>query len=150
MISLRPSADKWENTWKENNLKHPLVSNWKLLGLGIAVENVKKASDYYLELGFPLNPILKEYKSPNILSSQIRVGPIVFEFFKPTNRSSIYQDCFDQRGEGITDFIYIVDDLKAEIEKLTQKGVNLIDSNKDFAILDTRKEGNILTRLIQS
>jgi len=150
MISLRPSADKWENTWKENNLKHPLVSNWKLLGLGIAVENVKKASDYYLELGFPLNPILKEYKSPNILSSQIRVGPIVFEFFKPTNRSSIYQDCFDQRGEGITDFIYIVDDLKAEIEKLTQKGVNLIDSNKGYAILDTRKEGNILTRLIQS
>ena len=41
-------------------------------------------------------------------------------------------------------------DLKVEIEKLTQNGVNLIDSNKDFAILDTRKEGNIVTRLIQS
>ena len=56
----------------------------------------------------------------------------------------------DRRGEGITDFIYLVDDLKFEIEKLTQNGVNLIDSNKDFAILDTRKEGNIVTRLIQS
>ena len=87
---------------------------------------------------------------PNIFSSQIQVGPIVFEFLKPNNTSSIYQDCFDQRGEGITDFIYLVDDLKVEIEKLTQNGVNLIDSNKDFAILDTRKEGNILTRLIQS
>ena len=43
-----------------------------------------------------------------------------------------------------------ITDLKFEIEKLTQNGVNLIDSNKDFAILDTRKEGNILTRLIQS
>ena len=114
------------------------------------MEDVEKASEYYLELGFPLNPSLKEYEFPNIFSRQIEVGPIVFEFLKPTNTSSIYQDCFDQRGEGITDFIYLVDDLKVEIEKLTQNGVNLIDSNKDFAILDTRKEGNILTRLIQS
>ncbi len=69
---------------------------------------------------------------------------------EPTNTNSIYQDCFNQRGEGITDFIYLVDDLKFEIEKLTQNRVGVIDSNKDFAILDTRKEGNILTRLIQS
>ena len=150
MISLRPNASNWENTWKENNLNHPLVSNWKLLGLGIVVENVEKASDYYLELGFPLNPILKKYEFPNILSSQVEVGPIVFEFLEPTNKSSIYQNCYDNRGEGLADLIYLVDDLEVEIEKLTQKGVDLIDSNKDYAILETRKEGNILTRLIQS
>ena len=150
MISLRPNASNWENTWKENNLNHPLVSNWKLLGLGIVVENVEKASDYYLELGFPLNPILKKYEFPYILSSQVEVGPIVFEFLEPTNKSSIYQNCYDNRGEGLADLIYLVDDLKVEIEKLTKKGVNLIDSNKDYAILETRKEGNILTRLIQS
>ena len=150
MISLRPKASNWENTWKENNLNHPLVSNWKLLGLGIVVENVEKASDYYLELGFPLNPILKKYEFPNILSSQIRVGPIVFEFLEPTNKSSIYQNCYDNRGEGLADLIYLVDDLEVEIEKLIKKGVDLIDSNKDYAILETRKEGNILTRLIQS
>ena len=150
MISLRPNASNWENTWKENNLNHPLVSNWKLLGLGIVVENVEKASDYYLDLGFPLNPILKKYEFPNILSSQVEVGPIVFEFLEPTNKSSIYQNCYDNRGEGLADLIYLVDDLKVEIEKLTKKGVNLIDSNKDYAILETRKEGNILTRLIQS
>ena len=150
MISLRPNASNWENTWKENNLNHPLVSNWKLLGLGIVVENVEKASDYYLELGFPLNPILKKYEFPNILSSQVEVGPIVFEFLEPTNKSSIYQNCYDNRGEGPSDLIYLVDDLEVEIEKLTKKGVDLIDSNKDYAILETRKEGNILTRLIQS
>ena len=150
MISLRPKASNWENTWKENNLNHPLVSNWKLLGLGIVVENVEKASDYYLELGFPLNPILKKYEFPNILSSQVEVGPIVFEFLEPTNKSSIYQNCYDNRGEGLADLIYLVDDLEVEIEKLTKKGVDLIDSNKDYAILETRKEGNILTRLIQS
>ena len=150
MISLRPNASNWENTWKENNLNHPLVSNWKLLGLGIVVENVEKASDYYLELGFPLNPIIKKYEIPNILSSQVEVGPIVFEFLEPTNKSSIYQNCYDNRGEGLADLIYLVDDLEVEIEKLIKKGVDLIDSNKDYAILETRKEGNILTRLIQS
>lgn len=150
MISLRPNASNWENTWKENNLNHPLVSNWKLLGLGIVVENVEKASDYYLELGFLLNQILKKYEFPNILSSQIRVGPIVFEFLEPINKSSIYQNCYDNRGEGLADLIYLVDDLEVEIEKLTKKGVNLIDSNKDYAILETRKKGNVLTRLVQS
>ena len=150
MISLRPNASNWENTWKENNLNHPLVSNWKLLGLGIVVENVEKASDYYLELGFPLNPILKKYEFPNILSSQVEVGPIVFEFLEPTNKSSIYQNCYDNRGEGLADLIYLVDNLEVEIEKLIKKGVDIIDSNKDYAILETRKEGNILTRLIQS
>jgi len=49
-----------------------------------------------------------------------------------------------------TGLIYVVDDLKVEIKKLTQNGVNLIDSNEDYAILETRKEGDILTRLIQS
>jgi hypothetical protein len=69
---------------------------------------------------------------------------------EPTNKSSIYQNCYDNRGEGLADLIYLVDDLEVEIEKLTKKGVDLIDSNKDYAILETRKEGNILTRLIQS
>ena len=114
------------------------------------MEDAEKASDYYLELGFTRKTTLGEYGRPNLYSRQIEVGPIVFEFLEPTNTNSIYQDSFNQRGEGITDFIYLVDDLKVEIEKLTQNGVNLIDSNKDFAILDTRKEGNILTRLIQS
>ena len=115
MISLRPKASNWENTWEENNLNHPLVSNWKLLGLGIVVENVEKASDYYLELGFPLNSIIKKYEIPNILSSQVEVGPIVFEFLEPTNKSSIYQNCYDNRGEGLADLIYLVDDLEVEI-----------------------------------
>ena len=97
-----------------------------------------------------MNPIIKKYEIPNILSSQIGVGPIVFEFLEPTNKSSIYQNCYDNRGEGLADLIYLVDDLEVEIEKLTKKGVDLIDSNKDYAILETRKEGNILTRLIQS
>ena len=126
-----------------------MVSNWKLLGLGIVVEDAEKASDYYLELGFTRKTTLGEYGRPNLYSRQIEVGPIVFELMEP-NINSIHHDCFNQRGEGVTDFIYLVDDLKVEIEKLTQNGVNLIDSNKDFAILDTRKEGNILTRLIQS
>jgi len=126
-----------------------LVSNWKLLGLGIVVENIGKASDYYLELGFPLNSISKEYELQNIKSNQIGVGPIVFEFLEATSKSSVYQNCYDKRGEGIAEIIFIVKDLKLETEGLTKKGVSLIDSSSNHAILDTRKEGNMLTRLIK-
>ena len=52
MISLRPPASDWENGWKANNEAHPLVNNWKFLGVGIAVTSVSQAVDYYESLGF--------------------------------------------------------------------------------------------------
>tara|TARA_B100001123_G_C15311972_1_gene1024750 strand:+ start:1981 stop:2895 length:915 start_codon:yes stop_codon:yes gene_type:complete len=149
MISLRPKASKWEDLWKENNFNHPMVTNWKLLGLGIVVENATKASDYYLELGFQSKTATEKYELPKIKSNQILVGPIVFDFLEPTNHSSIYQNCYDKRGEGIAEIIFLVSDLKQEKAKLINRGISLIDSTSSYAILDTRKEGNTLTRLIQ-
>ena len=150
MISLRPGVSDWEKKWRENNLNHPLVNGWRFLGVGILVEDLEKASNYYFDLGFLKNPNQKNINYSELDSYQTKVGPIIFEFFEPSASNPIYQKALVERGEGIADLIFLVDDLNAEIKKLLSKGVSLLDSNNNFAIFDTRKEGNTIIRLVNN
>ena len=51
MISLRPPQIIGKNLAK-NNESHPLVNKWKFLGLGICVNDLESATDYYSKLGY--------------------------------------------------------------------------------------------------
>ena len=148
MISLRPTSSAWENKWKENNLNHPLTNNWNFLGVGIPIKDLKNTFDYYLDLGFSEIPNPKNINYPNLQSNQVKVGPIIFEFFEPSESHPIHNEILMERGEGISDLVFLVDDLEAEKIKLLNRGTSLLDSNKTFAIFDTRKEGNTLIRLV--
>ena len=148
MISLRPTSSAWENKWKENNLNHPLTNNWNFLGVGILIKDLKNTFDYYLDLGFSEIPNPKNINYPNLQSNQVKVGPIIFEFFEPSESHPIHNKILMERGEGISDLVFLVDDLEAEKIKLLNRGTNLLDSNETFAIFDTRKEGNTLIRLV--
>ena len=148
MISLRPTSSAWENKWKENNLNHPLTNNWNFLGVGIPIKDLKNTFDYYLDLGFSEIPNPKNINYPNLQSNQVKVGPIIFEFFEPSESHPIHNEILMERGEGISDLVFLVDDLEVEKNKLLNRGTNLLDSNETFAIFDTRKEGNTLIRLV--
>ena len=148
MISLRPTSSAWENKWKENNLNHPLTNNWNFLGVGILIKDLKNTFDYYLDLGFSEIPNPKNINYPNLQSNQVKVGPIIFEFFEPSESHPIHNEIFIERGEGISDLVFLVDDLEVEKNKLLNRGTSLLDSNETFAIFDTRKEGNTLIRLV--
>ena len=153
MISLRPPMGNWEKTWKENNLAHPLVSDWKFKGLGIAVSDIESASNYYRDLNFSETTSLLENKSLNTKYQQFNIGGVLFELIEPLTTESIYQDSLKLRGDGVAEIIFAVDDLNMEVKKLQSKGVNLMspeDSiNQNFASFDTRGEGNLITRLIK-
>ena len=148
MISLRPTSSAWENKWKENNLNHPLTNNWNFLGVGILIKDLKNTFDYYLDLGFSEIPNPKNINYPNLQSNQVKVGPIIFEFFEPSESHPIHNEILMERGEGISDLVFLVDDLENEKIKLLNRGTSLLDSNETFAIFDTRKEGNTLIRLV--
>ena len=148
MISLRPTSSAWENKWKENNLNHPLTNNWNFLGVGILIKDLKNTFDYYLDLGFSEIPNPKNINYPNLQSNQVKVGPIIFEFFEPSESHPIHNEILIERGEGISDLVFLVDDLEVEKNKLLNRGTSLLDSNETFAIFDTRKEGNTLIRLV--
>tara|TARA_Y100000746_G_C15250593_1_gene345431 strand:- start:57 stop:704 length:648 start_codon:yes stop_codon:yes gene_type:complete len=154
MISLRPPMGNWEKTWKENNLAHPLVSDWKFKGLGIAVSDIESASNYYRDLNFSETTSLLENKSLNTKYQQFNISGVSFELIEPLTKENIYQESLELRGDGVAEIIFLVDDLSSEIEKFQSKGIALMlkqeNEDLDFACFDTREEGNLITRLIQT
>ena len=150
MISLRPPADDWEKLWRNNNESHPLVNKWKFLGIGICVKNLDAASDYYSQLGFEASSKKNINKNLRTISQEFLVGKILFELIE-ADQKSIYSDSLKQRGEGVSEIIFLVSDLLKEIEQLESKGVKIlhISSDKKMVLIATGLKGNILTRLIQ-
>ena len=99
MISLRPSADEWENSWRRNNESHPLVSNWNFIGQGICVNDLNAASDYYSSLGFEKISEEKDDQEWSVSRQQFSLGEVSFELIQE-NEKSIYRNSLLQRGEG--------------------------------------------------
>ena len=150
MISLRPNADDWEKSWRKNNESHPMVNDWSFLGLGICVDDLESASDYYSHLGYSQLNEINDRKEWGITYQDYSVSKILFELVKAED-SSIYSNSLKKRGEGVAELIFEVSDLKIEIDRLVGKGAEILqisDDNK-MASMGSGAKGNILTRLVQ-
>ena len=150
MISLRPNADDWEKSWRKNNESHPMVNDWSFLGLGICVDDLESASDYYSHLGYNQLNEINDRKEWGITYQDFSVSKILFELVKAED-SSIYSNSLKKRGEGVAELIFEVSDLKIEIDRLVGKGAETLqisDDNK-MASMGSGAKGNILTRLVQ-
>ena len=150
MISLRPNADDWEKSWRKNNESHPMVNDWSFLGLGICVDDLESASDYYSHLGYSQLNEINDRKEWGFTYQDYSVSKILFELVKAED-SSIYSNSIEQRGEGVAELIFEVSDLNTEIDRLVTKGAKILqisDDNK-MASMGSGAKGNILTRLVQ-
>ena len=150
MISLRPNADDWEKSWRKNNESHPMVNDWSFLGLGICVDDLESASDYYSHLGYSQLNEINDRKEWGVTYQDYSVSKILFELVKAED-SSIYSNSLKQRGEGVAELIFEVSDLKIEIDRLVGKGAEILqisDDNK-MVSMGSGSKGNILTRLVQ-
>jgi len=88
-------------------------------------------------------------------TSNVQIGPVVYEFIQPLEGECLYKEYLDRKGEGIIDLTFTVDDLDREKAKLVEKGVPVIFSGEPrtgsaFAYFDTRKDGgDIMIKLVQ-
>jgi 4-hydroxyphenylpyruvate dioxygenase-like putative hemolysin len=150
MISLRPSADDWEKSWRKNNESHPMVNDWSFLGLGICVDDLESASAYYSHLGYSQLNEIQDRQEWGVSFQEYSVSKILFELMQ-AEKGSIYSSSLKQRGEGVAELIFEVSDLKKEIDRLVGKGAEILqisDDNKT-ASMGSGMKGNILTRLVQ-
>ena len=144
------TPDDWEKSWRNNNESHPLVNQWRFMGLGLCVDDLESASRYYSSLGFTKLKdrfYRKEWKTDSL---EYSLGGILFELMKP-EELSIYTDSIKQCGEGVAEIIFEVSDIENEINMLNAKGAQILivsDTDK-MATIQTGLKGNILTRLIQ-
>lgn len=150
MISLRPSADDWEKSWRKNNESHPMVNDWNFLGLAICVDHLESASAYYSHLGYSQLNEIKDRQEWGVSFQEYSVNKILLELMQ-AEEGTIYSNSLKQRGEGVAELIFEVSDLKKEIDRLVGKGTEILqisDDNK-MASMGSGMKGNILTRLVQ-
>lgn len=150
MISLRPSADDWEKSWRKNNESHPMVNDWSFLGLGICVDDLESASAYYSHLGYGQLNEIQDRKEWGVSFQEYSVNKILLELMQ-AEEGTIYSNSLEQRGEGVAELIFEVSDLKKEIDRLVSKGTEILqisDDNK-MASMGSGMKCNILTRLVQ-
>ena len=152
MISLRPPATDWERAWKANNESHPLVNKWRFLGVGIGVADLPATIAYYAEIGFSNSTDIVSDNDLGAQSASVTVGPLTFDFFASITDTSVYSESLQVRGDGVNDIAFAVADLSAETDRLEAKGVACLRTSADghSRYFDTRAEGNIMLRLVQS
>ena len=150
MISLRPEADSWEKSWRENNQSHPLVKDWTFFGIGLCVKDINAAVNYYSKLGFARASDIGCENEWGINSENFSIGKIHFLLINAVEES-IYSQSLQQRGEGLSEIIFEVPDLDRALLEMEDKGVKtlVMSEDKGMASIDTREKGNILTKLIQ-
>ena len=121
--------------------------------IGIACENLEDSSGFWKLLGLMQgeDELVEDQGVTTRFFSTSHNDPKVpkIELLEPTSKDSIYHDCLVNRGQGVADMMFLVEDINVEVEKLVEKGANLLLSTNKYAVFDTRKEGNTLTRLLQ-
>ena len=150
MISLRPPADNWEKSWRKNNESHPLVNKWRFLGLGICVDDINKASKYFLNMGYSQLSNLKRLEEWSVTSQEFSIGKITLDIIE-AEEGTIYSNSITQREEGVAELIFEVDNLHQELELLRNKEIEtlVISKDKKMASIDSRGKGNLLVRLVE-
>ena len=172
IISFRPPVARWEKAWTDHNRAHPMASNWKFHGIGVAVRDLDRTVEYYefLEVAaFQPESLIDSSAVKSVKGAEdaaeasikartrsALVGSVSFDFIQPGEEGGIFNESLDVRGEGVCDIAFTVEDLESEIAKLARAGVKVAfagqpEAEAAFAYFDTRQNsGNIMIRLIQA
>jgi hypothetical protein len=169
-LSFRPMPETWHRAWQAHNRAHPLASNWKFTGMGVATRDLDKAVEYYRYLGIAAfqpevmldSSASRSFKVHGLTGSVARartrtamVGSVAYQFAQTLEEETTYGECLRKRGEGAYSLDFTVDDLETETTRLTYRGIRVALSGKPrngaaFAYFDTRAVGNMMVKLVQA
>lgn len=134
--------------------------------VGVIVRDMEKTIEYLSSLGIgpfgmPDGPQVVEvlFKGElrgkpaewKVKISIARLGDAELELLQPSGGESALQEFLDNHGEGLHHLGYLVDNVRAEMEKLVKQGVKVITSanldGRGFAYLETGVVGGIVTEI---
>lgn len=94
--------------------------------LGVAVKNLEESREFYRSvLGLESSdPITSE--DGTMQASLVDVGGTIIELLQPVGSEGVMAKFLEKRGEGFHHICYEVDDIRAEIESLTARGIKVI------------------------
>jgi len=128
----------------------------KIEHIGIAVNNLSEANDLYEKLLGVAPYKTEEVASEGVKTSFFKCGESKIELLEATNESSPIAKFIEKRGEGIHHLAFAVEDIEAEIKRLTAEGFILLNEtpkkgadNKLVAFLHPKSAHGVLVELCQ-
>lgn len=99
----------------------------KIDHIGIAVSNIQDAAKFYTDaLGLKVSEI-ETVEEQKVRTVGILLGDTRIELLESLDAEGPIAKFIEKRGEGIQHIALKVDDIKAQLDDLKQKGIRLID-----------------------
>lgn len=106
----------------------------KIEHLGIAVKDLAASEQIFTDLLGEAPYKREEVESEKVITSFFSVGESKIELLQATGEESPIAKFIEKKGEGIHHIAFAVDDIHAEIERLTELGYTMIhDKPKEGA-----------------
>lgn len=128
----------------------------KIEHIGIAVKDINNANDLYESLLGSPSYKTEEVESEGVKTSFFTCGESKIELLEATNDNSPIAKFIEKRGEGIHHIAFAVDDIKAEIARLIEKGFVVLNEepkkgadNKWVCFLHPKSTHGVLVELCQ-
>ena len=128
----------------------------KIAHIGIVVSSLDEALPFYRDvLGLSLERI-QTLDDQDLRAAVLRLGDVEIELLEPTTAESALARFRERRGDGIHHIAFGTDDIEAEMTRLKQLSIQLIDQeprrglNGLICFLHPRAAGGVLLELEQS
>lgn len=128
----------------------------KIDHIGVATEGIEAATTFYRDaLGLAVEEI-EEVAEQKVRVAMLPIGESRIELLEPTAEDSPISKFLAKRGPGIHHIAVQVDDIRAALEGLKQKGARLIDEQPRtgaggclVAFVHPSSAGGVLIELVQ-
>lgn len=129
----------------------------KIDHIGVATEGIEAATTFYRDaLGLAVEEI-EEVAEQKVRVAMLPIGESRIELLEPTAEDSPISKFLAKRGPGIHHIAVQVDDIRAALEGLKQKGARLIDEQPRtgaggclVAFVHPSSAGGVLIELVQN
>ena len=128
----------------------------KIEHLGIAVNNLEDSNKLFKKLLGENHYKVEEVESEGVSTSFFMLGETKIELLEATNAESPIQKFIDKRGGGMHHIALDVDDIFAEMKRLKNAGLPLLNEtpkegadNKLICFLHPKSTGGVLVELCQ-
>ena len=128
----------------------------RLAHVGIATRSLESLSRLYQDLGLKVKTT-ETVPDQKVRAAILPVGDTAVELLEGTEPDSVISRFVEKRGEGIHHLAFEVDDLRADLKRLKERNVDLIDEvprigagGHLIAFIHPRSTGGVLVELTQA
>lgn len=128
----------------------------KIEHIGIAVKDLETSNEVFAKLFGTAHYKTESVESEGVKTSFFMTGPNKIELLEATNPESPIAKFIEKKGEGIHHIAFAVDDIEAEIERLTKEGFTVLNQtpkkgadDKLVAFLHPKSTNGVLIELCQ-